>query len=101
MTIRRAARGEAVSGRLLRMRSHVLTARMTIDAIENPHRLRNRFEPVSQNRIRMIAMLMKLTVMVSGTSCVTASICLARIRPISLSLISRGSSGAMAEKPPT
>jgi hypothetical protein len=95
------ARNEARKGRARRERSHDLVAVATTSAIDSVHRMTNTFEPVSQNRTRMIAALITLTVMVTGTSRVTASICLARIRPISLSLISPGSIAAMAEKPPT
>ena len=79
--------------------TQVISPRDT-DAIKSAHRPRNAFEPVFQNIASTIATVIRLTVMLTGTSRVTASICLARIRPISRSVISPTSIRAIEENPP-
>ncbi len=85
-SICRAARGDASCGGLRCDRRHERTASEAVAARVRPQIARKSFQPRPQNRISTMATFSIVTAIVTGISCVTASICLARMRPISRSL---------------
>src|SRR5262249_50200391 len=78
---------------------HDRSASAATVASVSPQRVRNPFQPLSQNRISTIATVSMFTAMVTGISRVTASACLARMRRISRSLRSAVRPSSISKPP--